>query len=158
MDLQYVANLVFPVTLSFHILHPSPVPPILPSGRCIRVVWEDQTSCFLLVLSLSAISVLFLHMLPRCHLLQTLSPRPVKSTIKKINKKFFLRSDRDSHDVEINGLAFGHMAGWNVEVRLMLISADLQWCHRVGPRQLGSRICIYSSVTHCKSSESQLKD
>lgn len=43
MDFQYVANLLFPVTLSFLIFHPSSILPplILPSGQCIRAVRED---------------------------------------------------------------------------------------------------------------------
>lgn len=62
----------------------SPLPPLFPSSCRLDSALEScertWTSCFFLVLSLSAISFLFLHMLPRCHLLQTLSRHPVKST------------------------------------------------------------------------------
>lgn len=61
-----------------------PPPPLFPSSCRLDSALEScertWTSCFFLVLSLSAISVRFLHMLPRCHLLQTLSRHPVKST------------------------------------------------------------------------------
>lgn len=83
MDLQYVANLVFPVTLSLLIFQHSslPLPLILPSGRQIRVVWEDlDIMLFPCVIAVSHQWLVISHVATLSPSADFVSPHPVKAT------------------------------------------------------------------------------
>lgn len=138
MDLQYVANLLFPVTLSLLIFQHSslPLPLILPSGRRIRVMWGDlDIMLFPCVITVSHQWLVISHVATLSPSADFVSPHPVKATLFFKNPSWILISET----------RLSMMRHWS---QVKFISAALRWCHHVDWRRRGSPLCYYFTITY----------